>query len=134
MNKKIILVATFLIVSALGIVWFLLKPSQVYISLSSSLDSSHISMQEVKEQVAFITENKLNVACENSKQDVLQCENGSNCKKIATKDVFACNGSYMADNLMQLIRYQNKLFEMAQKNNLNFVGSGGSGGVASLID
>ncbi len=133
MNKKITLIIVLLIIGILGIVWFLLKPSRVQVSISSSIDSSDISMQEVKEQVATATDYKLNITCENSKSDVYQCENPTHCK-VKTIDVFVCNEGYVADNLFQLIRYQNNLFEIAQKNSLNFIGSGGSGGIASFID
>ncbi len=131
MNKKVITAIIILISVIVGITWLLLQNGQISVYLTPK-DRSESSMKKIKEQFAVATNNKLNLMCENSTEDIFKCDNGSDCKK-STIDVFTCQGTYKG-NSIQLFNYQNNLFKLAKDESLGFSSVGYGSFIARLLD
>src|SRR5688572_10651492 len=97
-RELIFILATLVVVTAfLG--YYITQPSQVSVWVD---DIPPASVETVRQQFASATENKLAMACERS------------------LETFRCEGSYKADNLIELALYQKKLFDITRDGKVNF--------------
>lgn len=113
-NIKVIVVIILILGVLAGIVWFLSPDGQASVYVYPS-DYSDTSLQEIKEQFASATDNRLNLVCNK-------------------KDLPVCSGTYYTDNLIQLFLYQNNLFKLAKEKNIDFSSITSGSFIATLFD